>query len=440
MASPTLTWTSPGTYTFGVPPDCTSVTVSLWGGGGGGGSVASSTGRAGGAAGGAYASSVLTLTAGNNYTIVIGVAGQPVAGSNGGTGANSTFGSTTIVAAGGTGGNLAVSNSAGAAMSAPGSGSSTGSTIHIGGGGGAGGASAGGGGGGGSGGTSAAGNAGATGVSGGGAGGSAVAGGGAGGNGSNTNGATALTMGAAPGGAGAGAVRTSTGSQLGSAGAAGQAQLAFTTAYPYMVQPVVASSFTGASPQTITNIFQPLTTGSLVLLGFATDVAVTAVTMGGVSFTELSSQDSGSVHTSIWYLANVSGGAIGSTTVIITSGSTLISEVFGVEITNYGQIIGPVGATGFSTAPSPGAVGTAQYQMLFEWPTAWAALQCQPRLAPGPVFSAVLPGPGSPSSPTAPRQAQPHLDRPHRDLVSHRRGHRSVGWLLHPRLGDCHLH
>jgi hypothetical protein len=93
----TQTFTANGPFT--VPAGVTSITVECWGGGGGGGNASTNnTGNAGGGGGGAYARSVLTVTPGTGYAVVVGLGGT--AGINGG---NSTFNINSVVAAGGSG-------------------------------------------------------------------------------------------------------------------------------------------------------------------------------------------------------------------------------------------------------------------------------------------------------------------------------------------------
>ncbi len=90
------TFNASGIFTMPTAAGVTSVTVQAWGGGGGGGTGAGR--NRGGGGGGAYASSVLTLTPGNNYTVTVGNAGGP--GANGG---NSSFNTNSVIAAGGNG-------------------------------------------------------------------------------------------------------------------------------------------------------------------------------------------------------------------------------------------------------------------------------------------------------------------------------------------------
>ncbi len=104
-AQVSVPYTSHGTYTFTVPAGVTSVTVECWGAGGAGGG-ATSNGYYGGAggAGGAYASKVITVTPGNNYTVTVGQGGNGGTG-NGPSGGDSWFKNTsTVIAKGGAGG------------------------------------------------------------------------------------------------------------------------------------------------------------------------------------------------------------------------------------------------------------------------------------------------------------------------------------------------
>ncbi|MBU6158916.1 MAG: T9SS type A sorting domain-containing protein [Bacteroidetes bacterium] len=107
-----VTYNTPGTYTWLCPPGVTSITVECWGGGGGGGGViGNSSGNnqaGGGGAGGGYVRyTSYAVTPGTAYTIVVGVAGSAgLSGSsgsnNGGNGGNTSFEG--IIAAGGRGG------------------------------------------------------------------------------------------------------------------------------------------------------------------------------------------------------------------------------------------------------------------------------------------------------------------------------------------------
>jgi hypothetical protein len=105
------TYTSNGTFL--VPAGVTAVNVQCWGAGGAG-STATNVGGGGG--GGAFASGLVPVLPGSTYNIVIGNRGS--SGINGG---NTSFNSTSVVAAGGT--------SAGTNMAAAGAGGSVASSI-----------------------------------------------------------------------------------------------------------------------------------------------------------------------------------------------------------------------------------------------------------------------------------------------------------------------
>lgn len=139
LGQTTQTFTTDGSFT--VPAGVTSIKVECWGAGGGG-STRTSSGRGGGGGGGAYASSIITVTPGNSYNILVGVGGA--ANTSGG---NSTFNTNSVVAAGGRGGTSnstaagtggSTANSTGTIEFAGGNGASGGSVYSGGGGGGAG--------------------------------------------------------------------------------------------------------------------------------------------------------------------------------------------------------------------------------------------------------------------------------------------------------------
>lgn len=136
------TYSTPGTYTWTVPPCVTSVTVQVWGGGGGGGGAASNQNQngdeacsqGGGGGGGGFASRTYTVIPGETYTVVVGAGGNGGAGgsssaaaNDGQSGGNSTFnGPATaatgiLTAFGGNGGGGAWSRN-----------TSNGFTLHIG--------------------------------------------------------------------------------------------------------------------------------------------------------------------------------------------------------------------------------------------------------------------------------------------------------------------
>src|SRR3954469_22605891 len=77
--SQTQTFTTSGTYT--VPAGVTSITVEVWGGGGAGGGYQTFKNTfAGGGSGGGYVRTVMSVTAGQTYTVTVGAGGT---GSNG---------------------------------------------------------------------------------------------------------------------------------------------------------------------------------------------------------------------------------------------------------------------------------------------------------------------------------------------------------------------
>jgi hypothetical protein len=128
--------TNPGA-TWTVPAGVTTATVYCWGGGGGGGG--SQTGaefaNGGGGGGGACAISVLTVVAGQVYTITQGAggAGGNNSGGNGGSGGTTTFTGAggTVSAAGGSGG-IGSIGSGGANAGGAGGSTGTGTTIYSG--------------------------------------------------------------------------------------------------------------------------------------------------------------------------------------------------------------------------------------------------------------------------------------------------------------------
>ncbi len=101
FAQAPVTYNTPGNYIWVCPPGVTSITVECWGAGGGGGQR-TNNGVSGGGGGGGYASSVVTVTPGNSYDIVVGAGGS--GGPNNKNGENSRFGNSLVVAAGGNGG------------------------------------------------------------------------------------------------------------------------------------------------------------------------------------------------------------------------------------------------------------------------------------------------------------------------------------------------
>lgn len=105
-------FTGSGTYT--TPDGCVAILVECVGGGGGGGGTPATNGTspgttaaAGGGRGGSYASSLIRNPAAS-YAVTVGSGGSGSAGASGGDGADTTFGSTVVVAGAGKGAPLAV--------------------------------------------------------------------------------------------------------------------------------------------------------------------------------------------------------------------------------------------------------------------------------------------------------------------------------------------
>jgi len=120
-------YTTPGTYTFTVPPGVTTVYVTMCGGGGGGGggSINYSGGHGGGA--GTYFKKPVTVTPGATYTITVGAGGAGGVYSSerlGRAGGTSSFGNLLSATGGGGGGGATrdYSGSTGAPGTAPGPG------------------------------------------------------------------------------------------------------------------------------------------------------------------------------------------------------------------------------------------------------------------------------------------------------------------------------
>ena len=105
VAQGSQTFTTAGTFTngFTVPAGVYSITVEVWGGGGGGGIDAANNNGGPGGGGGAYASSVIPVTPGTPYTVVVGAGGSGAV--NGGAaataGSQSGFASSVIALGGG---------------------------------------------------------------------------------------------------------------------------------------------------------------------------------------------------------------------------------------------------------------------------------------------------------------------------------------------------
>ena len=132
IAQTTDAFSTPGTYTWTVPPCVTTITVQVWGGGGGGGAIWSRFDptqtsitsdeictAAGGGGGGGFTTRTYTVVPGQNYTVVVGAGGiggiinnalPSNRAQNGSVGGNSTFSGPstatpgTLTALGGNGG------------------------------------------------------------------------------------------------------------------------------------------------------------------------------------------------------------------------------------------------------------------------------------------------------------------------------------------------
>ena len=310
-AMSTDTFNATGTYTWTAPVGVATATIETWGAGGGGGMVAASTGGGGGG-GGAYAKAIRNVTAGDNYTVIVGTGGAPdvaaVAGS-------SSFNGADVFALGGTGTNVLAAGAAGSGTN------SSGTTKNAGGAGGAGVSSDGSAGGGGAGGPDGAGVTAATATSSagtwggkgdnnsGGAGGAGGAlnvsgsngtsnalGGGGGGGSGDTNGTGAAENGGnggAPGGGGGG--QNDIGGLAGTGGA-GQVKIT------YNVYSVLAD---GTNPGNVTIAPEASATSSDAFTfqtSAGTDI-VTAVTVGltpnstsGISKVEITSENGATVY------------------------------------------------------------------------------------------------------------------------------------------------
>lgn len=106
-----------GNYTFTVPPGVSAILVEAWGGGGGGGGSsfgATDAGGGGGGGGGGYGKSIISVTPGQVFNLVVGAGGAKgigsgvvccINGGDGGDGGDSTFGPGPLLrATGGAGG------------------------------------------------------------------------------------------------------------------------------------------------------------------------------------------------------------------------------------------------------------------------------------------------------------------------------------------------
>ena len=238
IAATTVPFTTPGSTTWTAPAGVTSVTVETRGGGGAGGGSNSAANGAGGGGGGAYARSVIAVTPGNTYTVVVGAQGAAGTGAGGAGGDSYFIDTSTVMAKGGSGGAVPTAGAPGAGGAGGTTGASVGTTKFSGGAGGPGrpngnatDRSGGGGGGAGDAGNGGTGGTGGSSQAAGGTGG--TAGGGAGAPGTDAN-SDPGTAGTAPGGGGSGA--SGPNSEIGGAGGAGRVTVT------YDLAPVVTTS------------------------------------------------------------------------------------------------------------------------------------------------------------------------------------------------------
>ena len=391
--SVTLSYSTPGTYTWIAPADVTGIGFFGIAGGGAGGTQTSSAGKAGGGGGGAYVEDLLTVTPGTAYTITVGAGGTVTSGV-GNQGGNTSFASLSI-AGGGYGG-----SSGGSGV---GGGAGAGGTVQSGGAfgnysGGAGaagsaltGASGFGGGGGSSGNNGNAGNSAQSPSNSAQQGGTTTAGlspqgvGGAGGVGSGSNTANS-TAGTAPGGGGGGAFRSSSGTQSGSAGAAGSASIVFNTSDPYVVQSIPLQVV--ASPATFT--LAAVASGHTVLFVGGSSGAISGITLGGVSGTKVP----GSVSTpdvEVWKWENVKSAP---TSLVVTTSSGTVSGA-AIEIGNPGTVSNAQAVTNSSTSisltPAQPVKGQLQIAAAYLSGAAFGSTS----VAPGTPWTGVLGGAGT---------------------------------------------
>lgn len=229
--SQTYTDNTPGTNSFVVPCDVTSITVEAWGAGGAGGAATANPRGGSGGGGGGYSSRTFTVTPGQTITYTVG------AGGIGGNGNGQDGGDTSILsltANGGTGGRQN--------QGTPGSGgTASGGTTNT---------------------TGGNGIIGINVLASGGAGG-AGANGGAGGAGISSGGSSAGNAGTGPGGAGGGARRSSGGgTRQGGDGANGQIRITYTSnlqsyctpSYTSGIWPITNVTFAGINNTTSSTI------------------------------------------------------------------------------------------------------------------------------------------------------------------------------------------
>jgi hypothetical protein len=137
-ATSTVTFGTPGNYTWKCPAGINYITVQCWGGGGAGGGGIGGSGASrnegGGGGGGAYASSTVSVTPGTSYSIVVGAGGISTSNAYTSVG-DSSFASTVVVAkAGGNGQGFSSGNAQSGTGGNPGLASaSTGTTKNDGG-------------------------------------------------------------------------------------------------------------------------------------------------------------------------------------------------------------------------------------------------------------------------------------------------------------------
>ena len=323
------------TTTWTCPVGVTSATIECWGAGGGGGNAShngNNQSRAGGGAGGAYATSVITVTPGQIYTVTIGNGGA-AATAGGDTWFNT---SGTIIAKGGAGGSNANStNSSGGIGTTTGS---IGTTTRAGGNGAAGAAALSGGGGGGAGSTATGVNASGT------TGGAATTNfGGAGANGRTNNGDGANNT-SLYGGGGSGAYKVINDNSVnytGGTGAKGYLQITYAPPAPPTI-----SSFTPANG----------CIGSSVVITGTNFTAATAVAFNGTSATftvnsnvQITATVPAAATTGAVTVTNSGGTATSATNFTVNAAPTITAQPVATAICTTGTGAFSVTATGATT-------------------------------------------------------------------------------------------
>jgi hypothetical protein len=101
------TFSTPGTYSWTVPPGVTSICIEAWGAGGNGGAGLSGGQSAGGGGGGGYGYQCFTVIPGTQYTVIVGSGGSGSSTSS----VSSTIGSLISVLGGGSGTNATLNTS-----------------------------------------------------------------------------------------------------------------------------------------------------------------------------------------------------------------------------------------------------------------------------------------------------------------------------------------